>query len=88
MGSKQRRRRINACDPYTMRREHAAEAALAQPTSRASPLAQEEPGLARGGAIINRSLYKGPAGMKRWVGLGVIADTLINIGVHLAARGG
>ena len=29
--------------------------------------------------------YKGPAGMKRWVGLGVIADTLINIGVHLEA---
>ena len=37
---------------------------------------------------LNRCLYKGPAGMKRWVGLGVIADTLINIGTHLAARGG
>jgi IS5 family transposase len=37
---------------------------------------------------LNRCLYKGPAGMKRWVGLGVIADTLINIGIHLAARGG
>jgi transposase, IS5 family len=37
---------------------------------------------------LNRCLYKGPAGMKRWVGLGIIADTLINIGVHLAARGG
>jgi len=24
--------------------------------------------------------YKGDAGMKRWVGLGVIADNLINIG--------
>jgi transposase, IS5 family len=36
---------------------------------------------------LNRCLYKGSAGMKRWVGLGIIADTLINIGVHLAARG-
>ena len=29
---------------------------------------------------LNRCRYKGDAGMKRWVGLGVIADTLINIG--------
>jgi IS5 family transposase len=29
---------------------------------------------------LNRSRYKGEAGMKRWVGLGVIADNLINIG--------
>ncbi len=29
---------------------------------------------------LNRSRYKGDAGMKRWVGLGVIADNLINIG--------
>jgi IS5 family transposase len=28
---------------------------------------------------LNRSRYKGTAGMKRWVGLGVIADNLINI---------
>ena len=29
---------------------------------------------------LRRSLYKQEAGMKRWVGLGVIADNLINIG--------
>ena len=29
---------------------------------------------------LRRSLYKGEAGMKRWVGFGVIADDLINIG--------
>jgi IS5 family transposase len=29
---------------------------------------------------LRRSLYKKDAGMKRWVGLGVIADNLINIG--------
>jgi len=29
---------------------------------------------------LNRCRYKGSAGMKRWVGLGVIADNLINIG--------
>jgi IS5 family transposase len=32
----------------------------------------------RGG--LNRCRYKGEAGMQRWVGLGVIADNLINIG--------
>jgi IS5 family transposase len=29
---------------------------------------------------LRRCLYKGDAGMQRWVGLGVIADNLINIG--------
>lgn len=29
---------------------------------------------------LDRSLYKGEDGMKRWVGLGVIGDTVINIG--------
>jgi len=33
---------------------------------------------------LRRSLYKKAAGMKRWVGLGVIADNLINIGRVLA----
>jgi transposase, IS5 family len=33
---------------------------------------------------LRRSLYKEDAGMKRWVGLGVIADNLINIGRALA----
>ena len=28
---------------------------------------------------LNRNRYKGDAGMKRWVGLGVIADNLVNI---------
>jgi len=28
---------------------------------------------------LNRSRYRGEAGMKRWVGLGVIADNLVNI---------
>ena len=34
---------------------------------------------------LNRCRYKGPSGIKRWVGLGVIADNLINIGLALAA---
>jgi hypothetical protein len=29
---------------------------------------------------LNRCRYKGDAGMRRWVGLGIIADNLINIG--------
>jgi transposase, IS5 family len=37
---------------------------------------------------LNRCRYKGDAGMKRWVGLGVIADNLINMGRVLAARVG
>ena len=35
---------------------------------------------------LNRSRYRGADGMERWVGLGVIADTLINIGTVLAER--
>jgi IS5 family transposase len=35
---------------------------------------------------LNRSRYQGDDGMKRWVGLGVIADNLINIGRVLATR--
>jgi IS5 family transposase len=35
---------------------------------------------------LRRCLYKRDAGMHRWVGLGVIADNLINIGRVLAAR--
>jgi IS5 family transposase len=35
---------------------------------------------------LNRCRYKGDDGMKRWVGLGVIADNLINIGRALATR--
>ena len=35
---------------------------------------------------LNRSRYKGTQGMKRWVGLGVMADNMINIGIHLAKR--
>jgi IS5 family transposase len=34
---------------------------------------------------LNRSRYKGTSGMKLWVGFGVIADNLINIGHALAA---
>ena len=33
---------------------------------------------------LNRCRYKGDAGMKRWVGLGVIGDNLINLGIALA----
>src|SRR5260370_20037104 len=33
---------------------------------------------------LRRSLYKDEAGMQRWVGLGVIADNLINIGKAMA----
>jgi IS5 family transposase len=37
---------------------------------------------------LSRCLYRGEEGLKRWVGLGVIADNLINIGNALAvARG-
>jgi IS5 family transposase len=35
---------------------------------------------------LNRCRYKGDAGMQRWVGLGVIADNLINIGHAIAKR--
>lgn len=34
---------------------------------------------------LNRCRYKGEDGMRRWVGLGVIADNLINIGLALNA---
>jgi len=37
---------------------------------------------------LSRCRYKGDDGMKRWVGLGVIADNLINIGRVLASRAG
>jgi IS5 family transposase len=33
---------------------------------------------------LRRSLYRGPDGIQRWVGLGVIADNVIHIGTHLA----
>ena len=33
---------------------------------------------------LNRCRYKGDAGMKRWVGLGVLGDNLINLGIALA----
>ena len=33
---------------------------------------------------LNRCRYRGDAGMKRWVGLGVIGDNLINLGIALA----
>jgi IS5 family transposase len=35
---------------------------------------------------LNRCRYRGDDGMKRWIGLGVIADNLINIGRILALR--
>jgi IS5 family transposase len=35
---------------------------------------------------LNRSRYKGDDGMKRWVGFGVIADNVINIGAAMAKR--
>ncbi len=35
---------------------------------------------------LTRCRYRGSDGMKRWVGLGVMADTLINVGNVLAAR--
>jgi IS5 family transposase len=35
---------------------------------------------------LTRSRYNGDAGMERWVGLGVIADNLINIGTQLSIK--
>jgi IS5 family transposase len=35
---------------------------------------------------LQRSRYKGPDGMKRWVGFGVIADNIIHIGSYMAAH--
>ena len=35
---------------------------------------------------LNRSRYRGEEGMERWVGFGVVADTLINVGRVLASR--
>jgi transposase, IS5 family len=37
---------------------------------------------------LNRSRYRGDAGMKRWVGLGVIADNLVNISRAMATQPG
>ena len=34
---------------------------------------------------LDRCRYKGDAGMERWVGFGVIADNLVNIG-HVMAK--
>ena len=34
---------------------------------------------------LDRCRYRGQEGMKRWVGLGVLADNLINLGRALAA---
>lgn len=35
---------------------------------------------------LRRSLYRGLSGIRRWVGLGVIADNVIHIGSHLAEQ--
>jgi len=35
---------------------------------------------------LRRSLYRGRDGIRRWVGLGVIADNVIHIGTHLAEQ--
>ena len=35
---------------------------------------------------LSRSRYKGEAGMKRWVGLGIIADNLVNLGRAMAKQ--
>jgi IS5 family transposase len=35
---------------------------------------------------LSRCRYHGLEGMRRWVGLGVIADNLINLGRHLAPQ--
>jgi IS5 family transposase len=35
---------------------------------------------------LRRTLYKGPDGIRRWVGLGVIADNIIHIGTHRAEQ--
>jgi transposase, IS5 family len=35
---------------------------------------------------LRRSRYKGPNGIRRWVGFGVIADNVIHIGIHLAEQ--
>ena len=37
---------------------------------------------------LDRCRYKGDAGMQRWVGLGVIADNLINIGHAMEKQAG
>jgi len=35
---------------------------------------------------LRRCLYRGVDGMKRWVGMGVIPDNLINIGLQIAVK--
>jgi transposase, IS5 family len=37
---------------------------------------------------LRRSLYRGSDGIRRWVGLGVIADNVIHVGTHLAEQTG
>jgi transposase, IS5 family len=35
---------------------------------------------------LNRSWYRGDDGIKRWVGLGIIADNLVNLGHAMAKQ--
>jgi hypothetical protein len=35
---------------------------------------------------LNRCRYKGFSGMQRWVGLGIIADNLVNTGCAIERR--
>jgi IS5 family transposase len=35
---------------------------------------------------LNRCRYRGDDGMQRWVGLGVIADNLINVGLAISKQ--
>ena len=37
---------------------------------------------------LNRSRYRGPEGIERWVGLGVIADNLMSMGRVMATAAG
>jgi IS5 family transposase len=37
--------------------------------------------------LLGRCRYRGYAGMKRWVGLGVFADNIVNIGRGMEKKG-
>jgi hypothetical protein len=61
------------------RRTHLACSAPGRPSRGSISVVKRRNGL-------NRCRYKTEAGMQRWVGLGVIADNLVNIGHVMSTR--
>ena len=64
----------------------AAKATLVQEASEMAPGCEGRISVLKHRHGLKRCRYKGPNGMKRYVGLGVIADNIIHIGDHLAGH--